>query len=294
MIRNGSVDYYNEFIPFMEASQMWFGTPQLVVRGLTGLEWIVLVEDKDRANFTARVQSFGTDFANFTIKDVSSNGTLIPARKHAEYYVILNVAPRSMNSALGLNVMSSAFQSDEVIRARYTGKNTGTRAFSLVNQKKGFLYFSPVNNTEKTFVGLTASVFTVDHLFHDFYDDKVFLIVFDQNVTDADRFIYSTYNTSDIDDYGDPSKLSGYGYLTTISKAPYYEISDLLIADRQWLIVYVPKAKFLQENNGWPKYFGIAGSFLCSLFVVFILLAIVKWLQYRNKLYQMNLARIVM
>jgi CHASE1-domain containing sensor protein len=274
---------------------MWNGTLNLVLRGVVGFQWVPLVLNADRFAFVHKTRASGPDFVNFTIRDRGPNKTFVLASQHDEYYVILHSAPLSASIELiGYNIFSSEHEQKEILTSRYQGIDTATSTFDLVEEDKGFLYFSPVyTSSDQHFVGLTCGVFQVASLFNTFKDDNVILIAFDQNVTSSDPtwMIYSTYVEGDIIGYGAAATLTLNQHLNMINSAPYVERRNVHVADRMWQIVYIPKSKFLMEHNGWEKYVGLSASLSGAIFIAILMSAATKWIQYRDKLHRLNLQR---
>jgi hypothetical protein len=82
---NGSVDYYTQFLPFINISRV-------IVNGTAAFQFCPLVMNSDRDAFQRRVSKFGPLFANFTIFDRKSNGStyISPTAPHTIPYYILH------------------------------------------------------------------------------------------------------------------------------------------------------------------------------------------------------------
>jgi CHASE1-domain containing sensor protein len=272
------------------------GSSNLSARGVRGFQWVPLVKNVDRESFIQKTRGSGPDFINFSIRD-RVNGSLVNASIQDDYYVILHAAPLSSSQELlGYNLISSEHEEREILLSRYAGVDTATSTFNLLENEKGFLYFSPVYTGLRNgdFVGLTCGVFHVVSLFSSFIDDHVVLFVYDKNVTDQQDetwMVHTTYTNGDVAGFSWPNPTVS-NYLQVIRAAPYTVNRTVTIGDRKWEIVFFPKTKFIKERNGWEKYAALSISISVAVFTALVLSGVVKWLQYRDKLHRLNLQRV--
>jgi PAS domain-containing protein len=273
-------------------------TGNVFVPGVSGLQFNAYITEAERPAFVKSIRDMGRDFTNFTMLDRDADNNLFPTPPNAApyYCVIVHSAPLTdFLAILGYNVASSPYEVDEVFKSKTQGVDTCTRTFMLVENQRGFIYYSPIyTHKNRTFVGLASGVFHVKPLFDEVKEESVALFAFDRNLTktDTDYFIYSSLHDGQINGYS--KNVSNVTAQEIIRKAPYLLWDTVRVADRIWDVAYVPSSGFLYDFDGWEKWIALFGSLITAVFIVLLSTIFIKRIEHGQVLHQLSKERVLM
>ncbi|HTW52186.1 MAG TPA: ATP-binding protein [Stellaceae bacterium] len=108
--------------------------------GVENLAWAPRVAERDRAAFEAGARAERHD--DYTIRQKTADGSLVPAPDQADYYPLRYVEPERPESPLGLDLTKVG--GDALATALATGTMTATQAMKMVYGPESRLLFIPV------------------------------------------------------------------------------------------------------------------------------------------------------
>lgn len=124
---------------------------------IEALEWAPRVPEEERVAFEARTAE---TLPGFALKDVSTDGQLIPSLPRRTYFPITYIEPVVEDTArvFGVDFMSSPVRREAIDNAIDTGKTAVTRKVTLLSSRKpGVLFFSPVYK-QNALQGMVATI----------------------------------------------------------------------------------------------------------------------------------------
>ncbi|KAL0478124.1 hypothetical protein AKO1_008420 [Acrasis kona] len=283
LVRNGTINYYSEFKPFMEKGEIF-------VKGVAGLQLVSAVTNSERNSFIEETRKMGGLYKDFKFLDLNTKTNhLVPSAVHEEYFVIIHSAPISVSeNILGFNVNSSPTESQQVNHCKKTGNDSATEAFTLVENVRGFVYYSPIYNSLQSMVGLCTGVFHVLPLINQAVDEAVVVTILDSNLTssNANQIIY--YNGVSELSLLDPSKVRRH--LESTSSMQYKD--SIFLADRRWDVYYAPSPSLIVRFDDYEKWIVLGVSIIVSLFVEFVIVIFIKRIEHNHLLNKLSVDRV--
>ncbi len=231
---------------------------------ISALSWNPQLMQHDRDSFENTMRAQGYD--NFSIKDRSDDGRMIPAAQRDSYLVVQFIEPLEENEkVLGYDITSNPVRKVAVEQARLSGKLTATAPIDLVQQFKsqvGVLFLLPVYQAsfdaqtqppqEKILEGIVVGVFRTGSLLLKALEDTGLANV--------------NLRLTDITDADDPRRLASFrlidGEAVLVSdESESASLGGLLdwqktmqFGNRNWLLeVFAPPAYFTQ-NRSWTAW----------------------------------------
>lgn len=235
--------------------------------GINGLSWNPVVNIEQRNHFEGLVKKEG--FNEFNIVERDEAGLLINAKVRKNYVPVQYIEPMKGNEkAFGFDVASNPERGIALNNARDSGKALATSRITLVqeNEKQaGFLLFYPVykgsiislEERRQNIQGFAVGVFRLGDITNAVIDEQV-----------RKKVVVGIYDESDgIENhlYG-PKSSSEYGI------GLYSVTETILVAGRQWKIVFWPSPEYLANLNYWQAWLSlISGLFFTIILCAFLL-----------------------
>ena len=260
----------NEFRAFYEHT---FGRNGEVL----AIEWIPRVSAEERAAYEASARRDG--FVDFHITEQNSAGELVPAAARSEYFPVYFVEPLDDNeAAVGFDLASDPIRREALDRARDTGRIATTDRIRLVQDtgnQFGFLALVPIYSggyipetvagRREMLAGFGLGVFRIADILQTVLARTQELSKFDLYVIDAtappDTALLYHQGTFEKD----------RGPLSTDELLlGGYEKTALTVADRNWLLVFVPPPGFHFPVSPAPWFAGTLGLLATVLFMLFL------------------------
>ncbi len=144
-------------------------------KDIQALEWIPKVEHKNREAFE---KGRKTEFANFEITQILSQGSMIRAKEREIYFPISYIEPFYGNEiALGFDLASNVKRLETLKNSMDLGQLLSTKSIILVQEtskKKAFLTFMPIYKTHSSTIknkrlnleGFILGVFRIEDMFN--------------------------------------------------------------------------------------------------------------------------------
>ena len=260
----------DEFRAYVEQNFVLYDKTQAV-------EWIPRVSAADRAAYEALARRDG--LKEFRITELNSAGRVVPAAERKEYYPVYFVEPLGGNeAALGFDLASNPVRREALGRARDTGRMVSTQRIQLVQEigeQFGFLAFAPVYSTgsvpntiqarRETLMGFALGVFRIGDILQTAISQtpalaKLNLYVLDAAAPEGKSLLYYRGVPGQDSRKLTANELLLGGYKTTV----------LSVADRNWLLVFVPRTDFAFPESAVPWIVGAFGVLSTLFFVVFL------------------------
>ena len=246
-------------------------------RKIQALEWIPRVPAEERAAYEAAARS--DNLVDFRITERNSSGDMVAAAARSEYFPVYFVAPLVGNeAALGFDLASDPSRREALDRARDTGKIVTTQKIQLVQDGSGqfgFLAFAPiysigtvpetVDMRRETLIGFALGVFRIDTIIQSAIGQthtlsELDLYVLDSAAPAGEALLYNQ---------GVPGQDR-----SVLSEAELllggYEKIALSVADRNWLVIFVPPTEVNFPASAAPWFTAGFGFLLSVFFVLFL------------------------
>jgi PAS domain S-box-containing protein len=259
----------DEFRAFVERTVGQNGEVQAI-------EWIPRVSAEDRAAYEAAARADG--LVDFRITEKTAAGETVPAAARREYFPAYFVEPFEGNeTALGLDLAADPVRLEALNRARDTGKIVTTQRFRLAQvtgEQFGFLAFVPIYSTgsvpetiearREKLTGFALGVFRIGDILHSAMARTRAFSSLDLYVIDAAAPAGAAllYHRETLEQDGGP-----LSYEELLLGG--YEKTTLSVADRNWLLVFVPAAGFRFPASTAPWIVGTFGILATILFIAF-------------------------
>ncbi len=260
----------NEFRAFFEHTFGNNGEIQAV-------EWIPRISAEDRAAYEAAARRDG--FVEFDISEQNASGETVAAAARREYFPVYFIEPLEGNeAAVGFDLASDPSRREALNRARDTGKIAATQRIRLVQEDKdqfGFLAVVPIYRAgyvpqtiearREFLAGFAVGVFRMG----DFLGSAMAQLptssyldvyILDAAATPGEALLYFRGGAGE-----DRPRLSEDELLLG-----GYEKTTLAVADRTWLLVFVPPPGFQVPATPVPWMMAAFGLLLTILFMLFL------------------------
>jgi len=242
--------------------------------GLKALSWDLLIKEKDRTRILKQLEASGN---KLELKEINSEGKLIPARKMDEYLVPVFIEPYETNSkALGFNLYADVNRKLAAQKAIRLGQPTATDRIRLVqdpDHQFGLLILLPIYEKNRRVTSpderqAAAKGVVVGALqLKDFMAttligyslDGINFQVEDLSAPEKERVLYSTENFD----------------TKVVSSRDLHWVYQFDFANREWRINFKKSYAALLENRPWQAWFVLATGLLFSgLFTAFLMVII--------------------
>ena len=240
------------------------------------VEWIPRVATGERAAYEAAARRAG--FVDFQFSQRNAAGERVPAAARSEYFPVFFVEPLEGNEeSVGFDLGSDPVRLEALYRARDTGETATTQRIRLVTEtgeQFGFLAFVPIYSTgfvpetvaerREKLAGFALGVINIGDIVQSAVaqtptSSKLDAYVLDAAAPPGTALLYK--HGSSGRDHGalseDELLLGGY------------EKTTLSVADRNWLLVFVPPPGFRFPETGAPWIVGTLGMLATVLFIGF-------------------------
>ncbi|MCC2678427.1 MAG: hypothetical protein K0R29_1003 [Pseudobdellovibrio sp.] len=242
--------------------------------GLHALSWDIKFKDSEKAAVLDRLARDGN---RIELKEMDSEGRMIPARQMSEYLVPVFIEPIETNSmALGFNLFTNENRKKAALKAIRTGQPTATDRVRLVQDPEhqfGLLILLPIYENNKPIStpdereaharGVVAGVLQFKAFMSStligYSMEGINFQVEDLSAPENERILFSTENFS----------------AKAVSSRDLHWIYQFDFANREWRINFKKSYAALLENRPWQAWFVLATGLLFSgLFTAFLMVII--------------------
>ncbi len=244
---------------------------------LQALEWIPVLEDKNRAKFENGVATEG--YANFQLIEKTPAGAATPAARRDVYYPVAYVEPWKGNEkALGFDLGSNSQRLSALSRARDSGEMVATAPIVLIQERArqhGFLIFAPVYRGEQAPVDMHERRERIRGFALGVYRTGDLLDAALGRVSVMRNFAISVH---DVTDGGDDEIYNNDRVTTARIQSKWSRSHEITIAGRRWRVDLVPTAAYISEKDSFLPLIILLSGLLITL-----ALACAFWHQLRRR-----------
>jgi CHASE1-domain containing sensor protein len=287
---NGSIDYYSQYLPFMNSSGLFSSRYQ-------ALNYAQFVTNAQRSQFEATERLQGLAYANFTIKTKDANGTYIVSPQKSYYAPVVQVFPYTAPSltVLGYDVTSDPVK-NQTINTMLSTKATALsgRVNLLVGDSVasgGAIIMAPVI-VQGLIQGFALGAFYASTVINgslDYTDTKDLVVaVIDLNNTStnfADVLMCTTLTNAQA------AAQFGPGYTvdnvtTEMLQSMYYNAPftppgvTIQVVDRLWAVYFVPTNAYIASYSSYQKWVALFVSIVAGIILASLIVFFTKRLQY--------------
>lgn len=231
--------------------------------GLQAIEHMVRVNDSDRAKYESKMRAEG--YLQFTIKEFSSEGKLIPAAKRDHYHVINYVEPLEQNiAALGYDVSNTAAANQALVTAEEKGIGISPW-LTLAQGDIGFVVYLSIQKTEDMAVGVFKLKKFIETALSASQADGIDFIM--EEITDKpDKSKIFRYDSQD----NTISSNTGFDIPIDLDK-DLISINLIKIGQRTWRLTHFPSAQYKSVIHPIIPYIAAVTVLLLMLSITFFL-----------------------
>ncbi|MDH3739691.1 MAG: CHASE domain-containing protein, partial [Alphaproteobacteria bacterium] len=243
---------------------------------IQAVEWIPRVRQSERTAYELAARQDG--ISDFQITERSPTGEVVPAAARSEYFPVYFVEPLGGNeTSLGFDLASDPARREALNEARDTGRFVSTERIRIARESGehyGFMAFVPIYSTgsvpdtiearREALMGYVLGAFRVDDIMQTALAEapalsNLDLYVLDTAAAPGKSFLYYHGDSNQAEGLLAENELLLGGYETTIHS----------VADRVWLLVFVPAHGFILPDSVAPWVVGTLGVLLTLFFVLF-------------------------
>lgn len=235
------------------------------IAGAQAIFWAPRVPLPRREAYEQQVRSEG--LADYQIRELALDGTLVRAGERAEYFPVRAIEPREQNErALGFDLASDKASELALSSARDSGVQVVTSSIRWVREEgpqNGFLLLTPVyaNVSPQTMpgergarlLGFVSAAFRITDVvgaaFHGISEQQLYFRLFDRALTDEKTLLYSSAGA---EEYAKEKNRTGY-------------LTKIQFAGLSWDAEFIPSAAYIAQQRGWAgwyRYALLVGSLL--------------------------------
>jgi CHASE1-domain containing sensor protein len=284
---NASVDYYTQYLPFMNASGLF-------TNRFSNLNYVQFVNDVDRDAFEANAKLQGKAYTNFEIKIQDSTGAYqtSPRKTSSPYAVVYQTYPEA-SVARGFDVASDPAKNvtiNTMLRTKQVAM-TGKVAVIAANNGGGALIMAPVT-VGGVIKGFTLGAFLANNVIKgalDYTDTKNLVVaVVDMNSTSAnynDILMSSTITDAQAaKQFGANVKASDVTpqMLQSMADSAVFAPVGVTITaiDRQWGVYFIPTQAYVSESASYQKWVSLFVSLVGGIVLAGLIGFFTKRVQY--------------
>jgi PAS domain S-box-containing protein len=246
-------------------------------REIQSLGWIPRIPADERTVYEAAAHKDG--LTNFHITEQNSSGALIPATARQEYYPVYFLEHiEGDDGALGFDLASNPTLREVLDRARDTGEMIATQRITLVQETNGqgnVFVFAPIYETNSipntiearrdNLAGFVVGAFHIGDILQSVFEQnraptKLDLYILDTEASSGEALLYYRGAPEQGDNRLSEDELFLGGY----------EKFSLSVADRNWILIFIPTSEFSFPASTAPWIGGGTGLLLTIFFVVFL------------------------
>lgn len=229
-------------------------------KSIQALEWIPLILDKKRKLYEYLAQNELK--IDFNIKEKSTNGQMIIAKKRKSYYPVYYMEPLKGNEkALGFDLASNAIRLSSLKEAKETREIAITDKITLVQEKgkqSGFLIFIPIweKQKQKQVKGFILGVYRIGDMIKTAY-----------NYNKIDSSMVTTWLV-------DETKVNKHELLFTngskLEDYKKYKSLPIKLHNKIWVLYAKESQAFINQNKSNFHYFVLITGLLLTLLITYI------------------------
>ncbi len=234
--------------------------------GITALEWVAIVSQKDRAAFElATSRELGRPF-HLTERDPSNH--TIPAREKPEYYPITYIEPLAGNeAAFGLDIVGGLSRASLEL-ARRENRMVLTQVVELVQGDRGVVMIWPVyrqppkpSDQRGEFLGFAQGVFRIGELFAQTQKRDptpgLDVLYLDESATDPAVRVLAYQPSGPKADASHPPSEEAF-------RAGLHRERVISMGGREWLVLYRPTAGWMETQISHVPRLRLAGGLIIT------------------------------
>jgi CHASE1-domain containing sensor protein len=228
--------------------------------------YLAIVPGYNASNWVAAMRNKGPDYTNFTMTFRDANNSVIPAPPADYHYVAALTSPLTFIATNGYDNAPSPIRNASIQECMRTGRPTagGKVTFSITTftSQPGFNVYLAVMSRTTPFVplGIILTGFRAGDIIQTALASmttNVIVNVYDMNATDpTGYFMYCTQQWDGGNQYY--TDMPASKAQTYVDSAPYYERATVMIADRTYLVLFMPTDTFLSSHVNNAKAFILA------------------------------------
>lgn len=253
---------------------------------IQALEWIPRVVLSERPAYEQAARLDG--YAQFRITQRKTQGQMVSAKEHEEYFPVYYVEPYQGNEiALGFDLSSNPIRRQALESARHGGQMTATARITLVQEtgsQFGFLIFLPVYHKEISGMGrkdhhprlkgFMLGVFRIGDLVEkaiSYLDPQgIDILIHDMSAPEGERFLYS--HASRLHSNAVPA----HALEALDRSAQFSYLASIDVAGRRWRMTFIAAPSFVADYKTFIPLILLLSTVLCSAFAAAYLFSTIQ------------------
>jgi PAS domain S-box-containing protein len=230
-------------------------------------------------SFVQSIRATGGVYSNFTVSGRDSNNQIIPPVWTYMRCPITQTVPTNLTNVLGYDLCTNHEKNATIHNSIRTRAPTVTAGIlsSLRSEAVALNIMTSIfNTTTNKPTGMVFAVMILSDMIEQALSkvlDGFDVAMYDYNVTDGDKFLYSTCSDGD------------YSYTSTqnnehIANSPFTYSSNTTFGDRVYQLMVIPGENYLKKYDGNSKYIALA----VSLVIMLVLIIACVFLYFTRKL----------
>lgn len=238
--------------------------------GIRAIEWVPFVSHEDIPDLVQSAREDG--LASFELKELTPDGTLIPAKRRDHHLPITYLEPIQGNeAALGLDLYFSEARSAYLLKARDTATATASFIEKLAQDTESsyaFLVSVPIYRS-------ASNPQTVEDRRDQFRGCAVIIFRVRDLVAEAaapDLFKHAHVTISNVTDPADRHVIFASQSGRATAADPMARTARIRAFDQDWIVDSYPTLEFMTANRNWSVWFILIACFLfASVLTTFLL-----------------------
>lgn len=244
--------------------------------GIQAMEWVQYMRQGELEKYVVQAGEMG--FPDFSVKELNSEGQLVPAGQRDEYFPVFYTEPDSDNKKVaGFDLGSEPTRKESLMRSLAENAPIATSRIRLIQEREdnvfGFLIVLPVFKKNAEGAPLSAGKDALDgfvvgvYRFPDIVNPVIepwakkgiYLRLFDESAPEEESLLYG--------------QQSDGSYLNKDKGALVEEI-PFSYAGRDWKMQFYTPSSYILQNVNWSIWYTLGGSLAFIFFTSTLLLVI--------------------